>query len=66
MTSEDDDADTIPCPSCGKAIVEDVVRCPYCGEYVTLPSTSVLSGKPLWFIVLAIAGTLAFVFVYVL
>ena len=38
-------------PVCG-------IACPYCGEYVT-HSTSVLAGKPLWFIVLAILGIIA-------
>ena len=57
---DDDEAETLPCPACGEPVYEDVEACPYCGEYVT-HSTSVLTGKPAWFIALAIAGIIAVV-----
>lgn len=51
LDSEDygsDDQDiTVPCPHCGRAIVEDIATCPYCENYVSredAPSTS----RPRW------------------
>ena len=55
---DDEELDLVACPSCGEPIYEEAEACPYCGEYVT-HSTSVLAGKPLWFIVLAILGIIA-------
>jgi len=31
---EDNDDDTVNCPSCGRVIHEDAPRCPYCGQWV--------------------------------
>lgn len=55
---DDDSLETVACPSCGRQIYEEAEQCPYCHEYVT-HSTSVLSGKPLWFLLLAILGVIA-------
>jgi uncharacterized protein (DUF983 family) len=55
---EDESLELLPCPSCGEPIYEEADACPYCGEYVT-HSTSVLAGKPLWFVALAILGIIA-------
>lgn len=56
---DDGELETEPCPRCGRAIPEDAVRCPYCGDYVTAEGGSVWSGRPLWWIVLAVLGTIA-------
>ena len=58
---DDDEIETLPCPACGKPIYEEAEACPYCGEYVT-HSTSILAGRPAWFIALAIAGVVAVIF----
>lgn len=52
---DDDELETLPCPACGQQIYEEAEACPYCGEYVT-HSTSVLAGKPFWFVALALLG----------
>jgi hypothetical protein len=56
--ADDEDVELLPCPSCGEPIYEEAEACPYCGEYVT-HSTSVLAGKPRWFVALAILGIVA-------
>jgi hypothetical protein len=40
----DDEPDTMPCPSCGAEIFDDVDRCPVCGEYITADT----SMNPVW------------------
>jgi hypothetical protein len=56
--SDDDATDTVACPHCGAEIYEDAVRCPICENYVTHGS-HVLSGRPLWWILLGLAGVVA-------
>lgn len=34
-SAEDDSPHSVPCPSCGKAVMEDWRMCPYCGSAVT-------------------------------
>jgi len=58
--TDDPAADTIRCSHCGASIYEDSVRCPYCGWYVT-PETSPWSGRPVWWILLALLGIAALV-----
>ncbi|MGD9126005.1 MAG: hypothetical protein PVH19_01395 [Planctomycetia bacterium] len=58
--SFDDASDTVECPACGATIYEDTPRCPICGEYITF-STSPFSGKPTWWIVLGLLGSVALV-----
>ena len=55
---DDDVSETLPCPECGRPVYEDAVQCPFCGLYIT-PSTSVWSGRPVWWILLGLLGTLA-------
>lgn len=55
---DDDSVETVACPSCGRQIYEEAEQCPYCHTYVT-HSTSVLAGKPIWFVGLAILGIIA-------
>ncbi len=59
--NNDDDAEalTIECIACGAEIHEDATTCPICGEYVMRDSTSMMAGKPMWYIALALAGILA-------
>jgi hypothetical protein len=57
--SDDDATDTATCPHCGAEVYEDTVRCPVCENYITPASGSVLSGRPLWWIVLGLAGVVA-------
>lgn len=56
---DSEEADTIPCPNCGAEIYEESPRCPICGEYVVSNSRRVWSGKPVWYIVLALLGIAA-------
>lgn len=57
---DDEASETIACPVCGAAIYEDTPRCPVCGEYVTY-STSPFSGKPIWWILLGLLGSVALI-----
>ena len=50
------------CPHCGAEIYEETEQCPACGDYVTF-STNVWSGRPAWWIVLALTGLVAAVLV---
>ncbi len=40
---DEDEADVLPCPSCGQMVYEDSDQCPYCGDWI-IP----LSGQPRW------------------
>ena len=33
-SSDEDDADTIPCPHCRREVYEDAQECPYCHQYL--------------------------------
>jgi len=60
---EEDSADTLPCPHCGRLIFDQSEICPHCGQH--LSTGSLASGKPLWIIVAALAalaGLLAYAF----
>ena len=59
---DDESSETLPCPNCGAEIYEDTERCPHCGEYVT-PTGSLWAGRPAWWIILGILGTLATIIV---
>ena len=57
---DDDEPELLACPECGGEVYEDAEQCPHCGQYIKPGgSTSVLSGRPFWFIALAIAGIIA-------
>ena len=32
---DDDDPETVPCPYCGKQILEEVELCPYCRNFIS-------------------------------
>lgn len=55
---DDDSVELIACPHCSAEIYEDAVRCPVCGEYI-IKSTSPMAGRPLWFVLLGLAGIIA-------
>jgi predicted amidophosphoribosyltransferase len=57
---DDDLTDTVVCAHCGADVYEDAAQCPACGLYL-LPDTRVWSGKPLWWVTLALLGILAVV-----
>ncbi len=52
---EDDHGRFIKCPECHKHFYEDAEMCPSCGHFLE-PDTSVWSGKPWWWTLLAILG----------
>ena len=45
----DDEDITVPCPHCGRHIVEDIATCPYCGNYPSLEDNPAPS-RPRWVI----------------
>ena len=59
---DDDTVETIPCPNCRADVYEEAERCPACGEYI-VRDTSVLSGKPAWYVVGAVLGIIAVIIV---
>jgi len=71
--SDHDDPDdglseTVSCPQCGAEIYEDAVQCPVCGGYVTegVGENRVWSGRPGWWIVLGLLGSVAVIAMLVL
>lgn len=63
---DDDESDTIPCPNCGADVYEDAVQCPVCGQYVTSDSTNLWAGRSAWWILLALLGVGAVIWVLLL
>ena len=55
---DDDSAELVPCPNCGREIYEEAEQCPSCGEYVT-HDNRILASKPGWYVLLALAGVIA-------
>ena len=55
---DDEESDVIECPACGAEIYEDAPQCPVCENYVVRESQS-FSGKPVWYVALAVAGIIA-------
>ena len=58
---ESDEAEVVACQECGEVVYEEAVQCPYCGCYLS-SDTSVWSGRPKWWIGLALLGIMAAVF----
>ncbi len=50
---EDEEADTVPCPHCGRSVYEDADRCPHCGENV-MPGRGLRRGQRGWMILAAV------------
>lgn len=61
VREEDDSNDVLPCPECGAEIYEDSQQCPVCGNYITFTGNGPFSGRPLWWIVLGLAGVVALI-----
>ena len=61
--SDDEYSQTVACPECGTEVYEDAVQCPVCGNYIT-HHRNVFSGRPTWWIILALLGILAVVLVF--
>jgi hypothetical protein len=63
---DEDRIELVPCPHCGAMISEYAQQCPTCGDWIISgDSESPLSGKrPLWWIILAVAGIIMFVIIY--
>lgn len=59
---DDDVTPTIDCSACGATVYEDVPACPACGEYITRGQT-IWDGRPVWWIVLGLAGMIALILV---
>ncbi len=58
---EDDSSELRPCPECGAEIYEDSQQCPVCGNYITFGSSGAFSGRPVWWILLGLAGIVALI-----
>ena len=56
--SDDDATATAVCPHCGATVYEDAEYCPVCDNYIT-PDANTSSGRPLWWILLGLAGVVA-------
>ncbi len=59
---DDDTSLTVACPVCGADVYEDAEHCPSCGDFIVL-STSPWTGKPLWWVLLGLAGIFAVMWV---
>ena len=53
---------TTPCPHCGVEMYDDSEWCPSCDRYV-VRDTDEWSGKPVWWVLLALAGIGTTVFI---
>ena len=60
---DDDYSQTVACPECGTEVYEDAVQCSVCGSHIT-HHNNVFSGRPTWWIILALLGILAVVLVF--
>ena len=62
MAEWDDDAEVLPCPACGAEVYEEAERCPECDEYIVPGSgRNVFLGRPLWWVILGLLGTIALI-----
>jgi hypothetical protein len=52
MDSDDDDAETIPCPYCRRPVYEEAEQCPYCSNYISREDAP-LRQRP-WVVVTAV------------
>lgn len=51
----DDEPGTVPCPHCGKDVLEDSERCPNCEMYLSKEDAPVESRSGPWMMVLVLA-----------
>jgi predicted RNA-binding Zn-ribbon protein involved in translation (DUF1610 family) len=50
--NDDDAADTLPCPNCGREIYDEAQRCPHCGQYIAAGERA--SAHPPWVVITAV------------
>lgn len=62
---DESESDTVACTACGAEIFEDAVRCPDCGHYLSAPRHTAWEGRPVWFVVLAVLGIAAVIYVLI-
>jgi hypothetical protein len=56
--SDDDATATLICPHCGAEVYEDAEYCPVCDNFIS-PRANAISNRPLWWILLGLAGVVA-------
>lgn len=66
LDEDEEVVETIPCPICRKQVYEDATYCPHCGTEIDEVVPTVFRGRPVWFILLAMAGIIAFILVFAL
>ena len=54
---DDEIAEQVPCPECGRLIYEDTQQCPHCGQWVVVSSGG--SRKSLGYIVIVVVILIA-------
>jgi hypothetical protein len=47
----DDEYDVVPCPHCGREILELTERCPHCGDWIVAGGGSRSRRHPLWIVI---------------
>jgi predicted nucleic acid-binding Zn ribbon protein len=57
-----DDEPTMPCPRCGREILEDAERCPYCERYLSKEDAP-RPRKP-WWIIIGVVACLCVVYLW--
>lgn len=60
---DDDPTPTIPCPNCRGEVYAEADSCPHCGEFRIGDNSNPMSGKPLWYIAIGMAGIIAMLLV---
>ncbi|MCK5114494.1 MAG: hypothetical protein KAR11_07020 [Phycisphaerae bacterium] len=61
----DDNSELVPCQHCGTMISEYAQKCPACGDWIVEgQDESALTRRPMWWIILAVAGIIMFVILY--
>jgi uncharacterized protein (DUF983 family) len=48
----DDEPPTVPCPYCGREMLEDSPRCPHCERYISAEDHAA-AGRPAWVVITA-------------
>ena len=61
---DDDVAETVPCPHCGRDVYEAAERCPHCGSYLSREDAP--SRRPRWVVAGVIVCLVIIVLVWVL
>jgi hypothetical protein len=61
---DEEESETVACPACGEQVYEHADQCPDCGEYI-VHGTSVLAGRSLGFVLLALLGIVAVIWLLV-